>query len=40
LQQQADLEMLHKARAAVLLRFRGMRVPTLAELGQLTATDA
>jgi hypothetical protein len=34
-QQQADLVMLRKARAAVLLRFRGKRVPTVAELGQL-----
>jgi hypothetical protein len=34
LQQQADLMMLRKARAAVLLRFRGKRVPTLAELSQ------
>jgi len=40
LQQQADLVMLRKARAAVLLRFRGKRVPTLAELRQLTTTDA
>jgi hypothetical protein len=40
LQQGADLVMLRKARAAVLLRFRGKRVPTLAELSQLTATDA
>ena len=40
LQQQADLVMLRKARAAVLLRFRGKRVPTLTELSQLTATDA
>ena len=39
LQQQADLVMLRKARAAVLLRFRGKRVPTLAELSQLTAMD-
>jgi hypothetical protein len=39
LQQQADLVMLRKARAAVLLRFRGKRVPALAELSQLTATD-
>jgi hypothetical protein len=39
LQQQADLVMLRKARAAVLLRFRGKRVPTLAELSQLAATD-
>jgi hypothetical protein len=36
-QRQADLVMLRKARAAVLLRFRGKRIPTLAELGQLTA---
>src|SRR5712692_5309591 len=28
LQQQADLVMLRKARAAVLLRFRGKRIPT------------
>ena len=35
LQQQADLVMLRKARAAVLLRFRGKRVPTLAELSRL-----
>ena len=39
LQQQADLVMLRKARAAVLLRFRGKRVPTLAELSQLAAPD-
>jgi hypothetical protein len=39
LQQQADLVMLRKARAAVLLRFCGKRVPTLAELSQLAATD-
>jgi hypothetical protein len=38
LQQQADLVMLRKARAAVLLRFRGKRVPTLAELSGLAAT--
>jgi hypothetical protein len=36
LQRRADLVMLRKARAAVLLRFRGKRVPTLAELSQLT----
>lgn len=36
LQQRADLVMLRKARAAVLLRLRGRRVPTLAELNQLT----
>jgi hypothetical protein len=35
-QQKADLVMLRKARAAVLLRFRGKRIPTLAELSQLT----
>src|SRR5919106_3527122 len=40
LQQQADLVMLRKARAAVLLCFRGKRVPTLAELSGLTSTDA
>jgi len=40
LQQQADLVMLRKGRAAVLLRFRGKRVPTLAELSQLTATES
>ena len=39
LQQQADLVMLRKARAAVLLRFRGKRVPTLTELSQLTTMD-
>lgn len=32
LQKKADLVMLRKARAAVLLRFRGQRLPTLAEL--------
>ena len=32
LQRQADLVMLRKARAAVLLRFRGKRIPTLTEL--------
>ena len=32
LQSKADLVMLRKARAAVLLRFRGLRLPTLAEL--------
>ena len=37
LQQQADLVMLRKARAAVLLRFRGKRVPTLDELSALAA---
>ena len=39
LQQQTDLVMLRKARAAVLLRFRGKRVPTLTELSQLTTMD-
>ena len=39
LQQQADLIMLRKARAAVLLQFRGKRVPTLAELCGLVARD-
>ena len=39
LQPQADLVMLRKARAAVLLRFRGKRIPTLAELSQLAVTD-
>lgn len=40
LQRQADLVMLRKARAAVLLRFRGKRIPTLAELSQLTGQPA
>ena len=40
LQQQADLVMLRKARAAVLLRFRGKRLPTLAELSQLAVPPA
>ena len=40
LQRQADLVMLRKARAAVLLRFRGKRIPTLTELDQLTALSA
>ena len=31
--------MLRKARAAVLLRFRGERLPTLTELRQLTMTE-
>jgi hypothetical protein len=35
LQQKADLVMLRKGRAAVLLRFRGKRIPTLAELNEL-----
>jgi hypothetical protein len=37
MQQQADLVMLRKARAAALLRFRGKRVPTLAELSKPAA---
>jgi hypothetical protein len=36
LQHQADLVMLRKARAAVLLRFRGKPIPTAAELRQLS----
>jgi hypothetical protein len=36
LQTEADKVMLRKARAAVLLRFRGQRVPTLTELRELT----
>lgn len=36
LQQEVNKIMLQKARAAVLLRFRGQRLPTLAELRQLT----
>lgn len=39
LQGEADLVMLRKARAAVLLRFRGKRLPTLAELDQLTESN-
>ncbi len=35
LQRAADRVMLRKARAAVLLRFRGQRIPTLGELGAL-----
>ncbi len=35
LQSEADRIMLRKARAAVLLRFRGRRLPTLAELRKL-----
>jgi len=38
LQRAADGVMLRKARAAVLLRFRGQRIPTLAELRQMTLT--
>jgi len=36
LQDEADRVMLRKARAAVLLRFRGHRLPTLDELHKLT----
>ncbi len=36
LQKNEDRVMLRKARASVLLRFRGERLPTLAELRQLT----
>ncbi|MDM8532693.1 hypothetical protein QUF63_16145 [Anaerolineales bacterium HSG25] len=36
LQNMVDKIMLQKARAAVLLRFRGQRLPTLAELRRLT----
>lgn len=36
LQKSADLVMLRKARAAVLLRFRGKRLPILSELHQST----
>lgn len=38
LQSEADGVMLRKARAAVLLRFRGQRLPTLAELRKLTSS--
>ena len=37
LQREADRVMLRKARAAVLLRFRGRRLPTLEELRRLTS---
>jgi hypothetical protein len=40
LQSEADRVMLRKARAAVLLRFRGRRLPTLAELRKLTRFTA
>jgi len=40
LQGQADLVMLRKAWAAVLLRFRGKRLPTLGELGQRISSPA
>ena len=36
LQQAIEYVMLRKARAAVLLRFRGQRIPSLAELRELT----
>jgi hypothetical protein len=36
LQHAADRVMLRKARAAVLLRFRGQRIPTVTELHHLT----
>jgi hypothetical protein len=36
LQKEVNKIMLQKARAAVLLRFRGQRLPTLTELRQLT----
>lgn len=39
LQREADLVMLRKARAAVLLRFRGNRIPTVAELNQLPPSE-
>lgn len=39
LQQQADQTMLRKARAAALLRFRGQRLPTLAELHQVAVAE-
>lgn len=40
LQAEADRVMLRKARAAVLLRFRGQRLPTLAELRKLTRASS
>lgn len=40
LQNAANRIMLRKARAAVLLRFRGQRIPTLAELRQLTLASS
>ena len=40
LQNEADRVMLRKARAAVLLRFRGHRLPTLAELRKLSRSKA
>jgi hypothetical protein len=40
LQSEADRVMLCKARAAVLLRFRGQRLPTLAEFRKLQRSKA
>ncbi len=40
LQNEADRLMLRKARAAVLLRFRGQQLPTLAELRKLQRSKA
>ena len=40
LQHEADRVMLRKARAAVLLRFHGQRIPTMTELHQLTITTS
>jgi hypothetical protein len=40
LQNEADRVMLRKARAAVLLKFRGKRLPTLAELKKLSQSKA
>ncbi len=40
LQRVADQVMLRKARAAVLLRFRGQRIPTITELHHLTITNS
>lgn len=39
LQNEAELLALRKARAAVLLRFRGRRIPTVPELQQLTLAE-
>lgn len=39
LQNEADRIMLRKARAAVLLRFRGRRLPTISELRKLTPSQ-
>jgi hypothetical protein len=38
LRRKADRTMLRKARAAVLLRFRGKQVPTIADLRERWAT--